>query len=130
MGAVFFNILPGPVEIPRRTGMDQTAIARLVLIEKPAFFVGVNIAGKLAQNEIIDKGINIDILIVSLVPVIKRKEVIALDLLTPSLTWAKTTLAVVQLSASHNDWARFLPFCNGWNLDYLQKDEMYGYDTY
>ena len=38
-------------------------------------------------------------------------------------TWAKTTLAVIQLSVSHNDWARFLPFCNGWNLDYPQKDE-------
>ena len=36
-------------------------------------------------------------------------------------TWAKTTLAVIQLSVSHNDWARFLPFCNGWNLDYPQR---------
>lgn len=38
-------------------------------------------------------------------------------------TWAKTTLAVIQLSVSHNDWTRFLPFCNGWNLGYPEKDE-------
>lgn len=45
---------------------------------------------------------------------------------TDTLTGKETvcgTWAVIQLSVSHNDWARFLPFCNGWNLDYPQKDE-------
>lgn len=38
-------------------------------------------------------------------------------------SWAKMALTVIQLSDSHNDWTRFLPFCNGWNLDYPEKDE-------
>lgn len=38
-------------------------------------------------------------------------------------TWAKTALEVIRLSASHNDWTRYLPFCNGWNLDYPEQDE-------
>ena len=38
-------------------------------------------------------------------------------------TWAKTTLTVCQLSKSHNDWMRYLPFCNGWNLDYPEEME-------
>ena len=38
-------------------------------------------------------------------------------------SWAKMALTVIQLSDLYNDWTRFLPFCNGWNLDYPQKDE-------
>lgn len=40
-------------------------------------------------------------------------------------SWAKMALTVIQLSDSHNDWTRFLPFCNGWNLDYPEKDEFH-----
>lgn len=33
-------------------------------------------------------------------------------------SWRKLAEKTLELSEDHNDYARFLPACNGWNLDY------------
>ncbi len=38
-------------------------------------------------------------------------------------TWGQMAAAVVHRSEKEKDWVRFLPFCNGYNLDYPEKDE-------
>ena len=38
-------------------------------------------------------------------------------------TWGHIAQAVVRRSEKEKDWARFLPFCNGYNLDYPERDE-------
>ena len=38
-------------------------------------------------------------------------------------SWKQMAQAVVGRSNKEKDWARFLPFCNGYNLDYPERDE-------
>lgn len=38
-------------------------------------------------------------------------------------SWKKMAQAVLQKSEECNDYARFLPYCNGWNLDYPEPGE-------
>lgn len=38
-------------------------------------------------------------------------------------SWKKMALAILQLSEKHKDYTRFLPYCNGWNLDYPEPGE-------
>ena len=38
-------------------------------------------------------------------------------------SWKELAETVSELTVSTGKWDRFLPFCNGWNLDYLQWGE-------
>lgn len=38
-------------------------------------------------------------------------------------SWKKMAQAVLQMSEKYHDYARFLPYCNGWNLDYPEPGE-------
>lgn len=38
-------------------------------------------------------------------------------------SWKKTALAILRLSEKYKDYTRFLPYCNGWNLDYPEPGE-------
>lgn len=40
-------------------------------------------------------------------------------------SWKQMAKAVVARSNKEKDWARFLPFCNGWNLDYPERNELF-----
>ena len=40
-------------------------------------------------------------------------------------SWKQMAKAVVERSDKEKDWTRFLPFCNGYNLDYPECNELF-----